>query len=155
MPPKFTLQNLLDYHHSRVELFEVELGKLYHSHLEVTGQIDQLHSEQERLFVELKETQSGELDLQKISLTRSNIRNVQENIARHKKLLQMLEEAIEIKKAELIEVKQDEAVFEKLKEKELDRFNEKQMAIEKVLQDDIYTSKAHRQKEFGIQEELM
>jgi flagellar protein FliJ len=150
MPPHFSLQSILDYHHSRVEVLEVELGKLMQSYREMTEQLNQLNSDQERLYVELKGNQSGELDLQKISQTRINIRKVQSDIEKQQALLQLLSQAVEAKRNDLIEAKQDEAVFDKLKEKEQERYLEKQNSIEKILQDDIYVSKAHRQKSFGV-----
>jgi flagellar protein FliJ len=152
MPPNFSLQSILDYHHSRVEILEVELGKLLQSHKEMTDLLNQLNFDQERLLINLKEAQSGELNLQKIAQTRFNIKKVQSDIEKQKALLQLLVQAVEAKRLELIEAKQDEAVFDKLKEKELERFIEKQNSLERIQQDDIYTSKAHRQKGPEVQE---
>jgi len=98
----------------------------------------------------LKGNQSGELDLQKIAQTRSNIRKVQGDIEQQQALLQLLSQAVEAKRLDLVQAKQDEAVFDKLKEKERERFMEKQNTIEKIQQDDIYVSKAHRQKSYGV-----
>jgi len=44
MPPNFSLQSILDYHHSRVEVLEVELGKLLHSQKEMTDFLQQLNA---------------------------------------------------------------------------------------------------------------
>ncbi|MEI8132702.1 MAG: hypothetical protein WCG34_09720 [Leptolinea sp.] len=155
MPPNFSMQSILDYHHSRVEVLEVELGKLIQSQKEITALLEELMDDQARLFQELKNFQTGDLDLQKIAQTRLNIKIVQENIEKQKALLALLEDAIEAKLLDLVEARQDEAVFDKLKEKEMDRFTEKQLAIEKILQDDIYISSAHRRKSYGVEEEVI
>jgi len=52
---------------------------------------------------------------------------------------------IEDKRVHIVQTKQDESVLEKLREKEWSRFEEKVIRQEKILQDDIYTAKAHAQ----------
>jgi len=144
MPPRFSLQSILDYHHSRVEILEVELGTLVHTRQEIMDMLMFLLKEQERMLEELRDLQSGELDLQTISLIRFNIHRLQENIERQQQALKMLEQAIEAKQMQVIQARQDEAVFDKLKEKELLRFQTRQEVQEKILMDDIYISKARR-----------
>lgn len=144
MAPKFAFQSILDYHHSRVELLEVDLSRLTQARQEGLDQLEGLNTNQNRLFNDLSELQMGEMDLQKIAQTRFNIKRVQNNIEKQQAMLQMLEQAINAKRNELIQARQDEAVFDKLKEKEQVRFDEKVNQQEKLLQDDIYISKAHR-----------
>lgn len=144
MAPKFAFQSILDYHHSRVELLEVDLSRLTQARQEGLDQLEGLNTNQNRLFNDLSELQMGEMDLQKIAQTRFNIKRIQNNIEKQQAMLQMLEQAINAKRNELIQARQDEAVFDKLKEKEQVRFDEKVNQQEKLLQDDIYISKAHR-----------
>jgi flagellar export protein FliJ len=145
MPPRFSLQSILDYHHNRVEILEVELGTLVHTRHEIMDMLMFLMKEQERMLEELRDLQSGELDLQTISLIRYNIHGLQENIERQQQALSMLEKAIETKQMEIVQARQDEAVFDKLKEKELVRFQVRMDQQEKIMMDDIYVSKARRQ----------
>jgi len=145
MPPRFSLQSILDYHHNRVELLEVELGTLVHTRQEIMDMLLSLMKDQERMLEELRDLQNGELDLQTISLIRYNIHRLQENIEKQQQALKMLEQAIEVKQMEIIQARQDEAVFDKLKEKELVRFQVRMDQQEKILMDDIYISKARRQ----------
>jgi flagellar protein FliJ len=145
MPPKFSLQSILDYHHNRVELLEVELGRLLHSRQEIMDLLMALMKEQERMMEELKELQNGELDLPTISLIRYNIHRLQENIEKQQKAMKLLEQAIDNKHMEVVQARQDEAVFDKLKEKELQRYQIHVDNQEKILMDDIYVSKARKQ----------
>ena len=144
MPPKFALQSVLDYHHSRVDVLEGEFGRLIQLKVKAEETLVWFEGEQERLFCELKEMQTGEMDLQGITLTRSNLKRILNDIEKQKQIILALERAIEAKHLELVQARQDEAVFEKLKEKEMERFNEKIHLQEKILLDDIYISKAHR-----------
>lgn len=144
MPPKFSLQSILDYHHSRVEILEVELGTMLHNRHDIMDLLMDLMTEQERLIGNLKELQSGELDLNSIGLIRSNIHHLQGNIEKQQKTLKALEQAIEKKQLEIVQARQDEAIFDKLKEKEFIRFQNKMNEQEKILMDDIYTSKARK-----------
>jgi flagellar export protein FliJ len=144
MPPRFTLQSVLDYHHNRVEILEVELGTLIHTRQEIMDMLLFLLKEQERMLEELRDLQNGELDLQTISLIRYNIHRLQENIEKQQQALKMLEQAIEAKQMQIVQARQDEAVFDKLKEKELLRFQTRMDEQEKILMDDIYISNARR-----------
>ena len=145
MPPKFSLQSVLDYHHRRVEIIEGELGRLMQAKLEALEVLENLNLEQERMLVELSELQSGEMDLSSITQTRFNLRRTQNDIEKQEYIIQSFEKLIQSKQVELVQAKQDEAVFEKLKEKEMAKFMERVNFQEKILQDDIYISKAHRQ----------
>lgn len=145
MPPRFSLQSILDYHHSRVEILEVELGRLVHSRQEIIDTLTFLMKDQERMLEELKELQSGELDLHTISLIRFNIHRLQENIEKQQQTIKLLEEAIEAKQMAVIQARQDEAVFSKLKEKEYNKFQDHMINQEKILMDDIYISNARKQ----------
>ena len=144
MPPRFSLQSILDYHHNRVEILEVELGTMLHNRHGIMDLLMNLMKDQESSIENLKELQSGELDLHSIGLIRSNIRHLQDNIEKQQKSLKALEQAIEKKHLEVVQAKQDEAIYDKLKEKEFMRFQDKLNEQEKILMDDINTSKARK-----------
>jgi flagellar export protein FliJ len=145
MPPKFSLQSVLEYHHRRVEIIESELGRLVQAKVEALGILENLNLSQERMFRQLSELQTGEMDLSGVTQTRFNLRRTQNNIEKQEYIIQSFEKSIASKHVELVLAKQDEAVFEKLKEKEMARYMERVITQEKILQDDIYVSKAHRQ----------
>jgi flagellar export protein FliJ len=145
MPPKFSLQSILDYHHQRVEILELELSRLMHSRQTALEMMQKLMEEQERLIEELSIFQSGEMDLHSMAQSRLNLKRNQAKIKKQKDEIDLIDQAIETKRQEVIQAKQDEAVFEKLREKELERYFEKVNLQEKSLQTDIYISQAHRQ----------
>jgi|WetSurMetagenome_2_1015567.scaffolds.fasta_scaffold133055_2 flagellar export protein FliJ len=143
MPPKFTLQAILDYHHNRVEQFEIELGNLNHKKVELEELINLLLNKKDAYLEELKHLQTGELDLVAIRQVRSNIELLEETIEKRMQDLYQLEILIENKRKELLAAKQDEAVMDNLKEKEIEKYDLKIQAYEKRQQDDIYTSKTN------------
>jgi|WetSurMetagenome_2_1015567.scaffolds.fasta_scaffold222248_2 flagellar export protein FliJ len=145
MTPKFSMQTILDYHHSRVDLLELELSQLLQTKREILGALDSLFTDLDRLYQELTNFQMGEMDLKFISQSRFNIKKTQTNIEKHKEQLVVVDKAIETKQKEIIQARQDEAVFDKLKEKEMGRFEEKIKRQENILQADIYITQAYRQ----------
>lgn len=143
MPPKFTLQAILDYHHNRVEQFEIELGNLNHQKAQIEEVINLLLFKKDEFMDELKHLQTGELDLVAIRQVRSNIDVLEETIEKRMQDLYQMELLIEEKRKELLAAKQDEAVMDNLKEKEIEKYDLKIQAYEKRQQDDIYTSKTN------------
>jgi flagellar FliJ protein len=143
MPPKFSLQSILDYHHSRVETIEVELGQILAVRQQLVDAIADLTQRQGELMNELAEMQSGEIDLQAIIQARYMIKTIQNKLIELRNQLQLIEQAIMDKRQELIQARQDEKVYDNLKDKELERYAEKQREAEKRMQDDIYISRAH------------
>ena len=143
MPPKFTLQAILDYHHSRVEQFEIELGTLNHQKAELEEIINLLLYKKDEFLEELKHLQTGELDLMSIRQVRANIEVVEETIEQRMQDLYQLELLIDEKRKELLSARQDEAVMDNLKEKEIEKYELKIQAYEKRQQDDIYTSQTN------------
>lgn len=146
MPPKFSLQNILEYHHHRVEMLEMEVARLLIAKQQVLDSLSMLFAEQNRLMDELVTYQIGVLDLQAISLSRAYLKQVQVYIAKLQEELKLLEEQIENARMEVVKAKQDEAVYEKLREREWAVYEEKVSQMERRMQDDIYTSKAHTQR---------
>ena len=145
MPPKFSLQAILDYHHKRVEVLEVDLSTLLKAYQQALEVLNELQRNETQLLHDLFELQNGEMDLQKIARTRLAAKAVQAKITAQQNEIQSIEEAIQAKKAEIVQAKQDEAVYEKLRDKELERYQEKVKEQEKRTQDDIYTSRTHLQ----------
>jgi flagellar protein FliJ len=143
MAPKFTLQSILDYHHSRVEQHEIELGNLNAQKTKLEEVISLLYFKKDEYLEELKNLQTGELDLQAIRQVKSNVEVLEETIEQRMQDLYRIEILIEEKRKELLAAKQDEAVMDKLKEKEIEKYDLKIQEYEKRQQDDIYTSQTN------------
>jgi flagellar export protein FliJ len=143
MPPKFSLQPVLNYRHTRVEGFEVELGVLLDARQRGSEFLEKLRSFQKGLFAEMHTQQSGGLmDLEKVAQLRSNLKLIEERIHVQIETLAELDSQVEAKRNELVAAKQDEETLVKLKENELDRYREQQARQESRLQDDIYIAQA-------------
>lgn len=80
MAPKFSLQNVLDIRHEKVEILEIELGKLSAIHQETRNLMNSLKEYQSSLLDQLNETQTGEIDMVKLNLLRLNILQVSKHI---------------------------------------------------------------------------
>ena len=149
MAPKFSKQNILDYHTSRVEILEVELSVILQKKTTAEEILNQLFDSLNRLLEDLSEFQNGILDLNSINQVRFNIRHNQNLIEVKKNELIEIEKEVSKKREELMLAKQDEAVFDKLKEKELDEYHQKVKKQENDLQADIYIALTHR-KQVGV-----
>ena len=145
MPPKFSYQSILDYHHSRVEMLEMELAILNQQYQEIERNIERLSNRKNRLYEELAENQEGELDMKLINHLRNQIDLVNHQIEDQRKQKAQIEVKMRAKQEEVVAAKKEEAVFEKLKEKEMTEWTEKMDQIEKETISDIYISQAFRQ----------
>jgi flagellar export protein FliJ len=143
MPPKFSLQSVLDYQHNRVEQLQVNLSQLETARKLLEDARDATRIEQQSMYDKLVEFQSGEIDLPAVLQTRYNIKRLSERIEKLEAEMAVYDGKIKKARAELIQARQDEAVMEKLKSKELERYFEKQVEQDKRLQDDINTSKTN------------
>lgn len=143
MPPKFSLQGILDYRHSRVEILEVSLSRAMQAHQQAVEVLDNMLLEQQRLFKEMSESQKGEIDLKALTHTRQMTKKIQTMITKQHEEIARLAEEVEKARLILIHAKQDEQVLTTLSEKELLKFAEKQYIQDKQQQDDVYISKAH------------
>ncbi len=150
MAPKFTLQPVLDYRHSRVELLEVELGRLKFNKQRAQEFLKALHEMQSHLYDQLGQYQQGEMDMVKISQVRSNVQLVRQSIEQQEAMLIELDRQVQSKQAEVVEGKQNEEMLVTLKNRALERFQAEQAIQEKRLQDDIYISQAYRRSINGI-----
>jgi flagellar export protein FliJ len=143
MAPKFSLQSVLDYRHNRVELLEVELGRLMRDQQRSQTILDALHDSQARLLDRLGQTQQGEIDLFLVDRLRSSLKGVVERIIQQKLRLQELASQVSAKRQEVVEARQAEEALSILKEKELERFQADQAQQENRQQDDIYIARAY------------
>jgi flagellar export protein FliJ len=146
MPPKFSLQNVLDLRHDLVEALEVELSRLIQ--LKVTHQeaLDAYLVLQKDLMGKLVEAQTGEMDLFKIKMLHENVLTVDRQIITARENLKKISDAVETKLAELIKARQSEETLETLKNKRIETFNAEQAQSEARAQDDIYIAQAFRNR---------
>ncbi len=145
MAPKFSLQPILDYRHTRVEMIEVDLGRLVQAHQHNQAILEVFQRSQANLYEKLNQQQQGELDLLLIAQLRSNLKTVSNSIAQQKTRLQELSAQIQAKRVELISTRQEEEMLVILKAKEVERYQAAQAQQEKRLQDDIYIARAFHQ----------
>ncbi len=149
MAPKFSLQNVLDLRHGKVELFETELGKLLGICQETEAFLAALKESQVGMLDRLNEAQAGEIDLFKMNLIRENLLHLQQRIEITARDLARQKQAAEAKRAELVKAKQDEETLEILKKKRIEVYEAEQVQIEARAQDDIYIARAFRNQQQG------
>jgi flagellar export protein FliJ len=149
MAPKFSLQNVLDVRHGKVELLEIEFSKLLAAQQDTEMRLSSLQEFQRNLLDQLRDAQSGDMDLSKISLLRLNIVQVNTYIENVSLDLARINRAVQEKKTELIKAKQSEETLEILKRKRHEVFLAEQVQIESRAQDDIYIAQAFRNQQQG------
>jgi flagellar export protein FliJ len=149
MPPKFSLQSVLDYYHSRVETLEVELGRLQLAYQQGQAYLDALRANQAELFDKLREKQVGALDLSELDNLRLNLKIVEARIEQQVATLAALAQQIEKQRQLLVAARQDEETLNILKEKEEARYRAEELKQENRLREDIYIAQAHRRAVSG------
>lgn len=149
MAPKFSLQNVLDVRHGKVELLEIELSKLLAAQQETEMRLISLQEFQRDLLDQLKDAQLGEIDLSRISLLRLNILQVNTYIESVSLELARQNHDVKEKRAELVKAKQSEETLEILKRKRHEVYLAEQVQIEARAQDDIYIAQAFRNQQQG------
>jgi flagellar export protein FliJ len=144
MPPKFSLQPVLDFRNNRMDVLEIELGRLLQS--QQRGQIflDALKDSRGRILGQLGSQQQGDIDLFMVSRLQSSLETVHERIVEHEIRLQELAGQVKEKRQEVVLAKQDHEVLVILKDKEIDKYRLEQNHRENRSQDDIYISQAFR-----------
>jgi len=150
MPPKFSLQTVLDVRHSKVESIEIELGQLMHEKQEKEDFLETLITALDTLHTTLQERMSGEIDLFSINHLRANINQISEGIISAKYAIEDLAEKVENKRLQLVEAKKEEESLKILKNKEYERFLEGEKEKEKRFVDDVYISQGFRQKKTEV-----
>jgi flagellar export protein FliJ len=144
MGPKFSLQAVLDFRHSRVESLEMELAKLqetYQQGLDMQAQTQQALAQ---LYQSLQQEQSGELDLFKIDHLRQDAHMTRERLEQIKQALVALAERLENKRQEIVTARQAEESLNILKEKENQRWQAELLIAENRQQDNVYIAQAFR-----------
>lgn len=153
MSPKFSLQSVLDYRHSRVEALETELGQLLSTQQRMHLVLENLYATQASLFGEMSSQQSGEIDLDRLQRIRVHLHLLEKQIKRQQQMLAEIAQQIDAKRAEVVHAKQDEEALEILRKRERQRYDEALRQREARLQEDIYIAQAYRQEqERGDQE---
>jgi flagellar export protein FliJ len=150
MAPKFSLQNVLDIRHGKVELLQIELGNLLAAQQETESRLFTLQEFHSSLLEELSLAQSDEFDLTRINLLRLNILQVQAYMESLTLELARQKQAAEDKQAELIAARQSEETLEILKRKRYEVYQAEQLQIESRAQDDIYIAQAFRNQRQGV-----
>ena len=149
MAPKFSLQNVLDIRHGKVELLQIDLSKLMNAQQETESRLFALQEFQVELLEQLSLAQSGEIDMVKINLLRLNILQINAYIESLTLELARQKQAVEDKRAELVTAKQSEETLEILKRKRHELYLAEQLQIESRAQDDIYIAQAFRNQRQG------
>lgn len=147
MPPKFSLQNVLDLRKSKVESLEIELGKLLSAKQEMEMLLNSLYETRTDLLEKLFLEQQGEMDLFNLSMLRANIVATDERIQLVMKNIAEQELKIDQKRQEIVLAKQDEETLEILKDKQRVAFEKEMAEKEAKQQDDIYIAHAFRQRQ--------
>jgi len=150
MPPKFSLQPVLDYRHNRVEVLEVELGRLLQTQQRGLTILEALQDSRGRIINQLKDGQQGDIDLFMVSRLRSSLNNINERITQQETYLIELNYQVQEKRNEVISAKQDDEALQTLKDREIERYMAEQAQKENRLQDDIYISRAYRQMNSSV-----
>lgn len=149
MTPKFSLQNVLDIRHGKVELLEIELGKLLIAYQKTQALLLSLQEYQVSLWDELSAAQIGEIDLFNIQLMRSNILQVNKRIEGTALELAKQDQEVKDKRNELVKAKQSEETLKILKQNRQEVYLAEQVQIESRAQDDIYIARAFRNQHQG------
>jgi flagellar export protein FliJ len=144
MAPKFSLQSVLDFRHGKVELLEVELGKMLSAHLETQSLLVALQEYQTSILEQLSVAQTGEIDLIMMNLLRLNVLQIARHIDQVQLELKKQEREITAKRTEMVKAKQSEETLETLKRNRHEIYIAEQVQIESQVQDDIYIARAFR-----------
>lgn len=148
--PKFSLQNVLDIRHDKVERLEIKLSNLLAA-CQKTEILLLSFKESQIFYMErLNTIQSGEIDLVEMNFLRSNILLLDERIRIVSLELARQKQDVEEKRTELIKAKQGEETLEILKKKRNEVYLEEQVQIEARIQDDIYIARAFRNRQLGV-----
>jgi flagellar export protein FliJ len=144
MAPKFSLQSVLDFRHSRVEALEMEYSKLLEAQQEGLLMQEQNREALKDLYALLRQEQSGDMDLITVQHLRRDTRSVSERLEQIGQALVVLAGRIEAKRYEIVAARQAEETLTTLKDKEITRWQAEKVRVENRQQDDTYISRAFR-----------
>lgn len=142
MAPRFSLQPVLDYRHTRVEALEVELGQLQGEREKTLEFMESLRNRRRGLLDDMRLQQSGELDFLMLNQMKTNLKSTEVRILKTQALLREIDKAITAKRAEMVAAKQEEEALVVLKNKEVERYQAELNRREIRQQDDIYIAQA-------------
>lgn len=142
--PKFSLQSVLDYRHTVVEMLEVELSQLQAALQQARETLAAMQGFRQQLFEMINNQKQGDLDLEHLNRLHGNIRMVERQIERQQQRIEELADLAEAKRLEVVKARQDEEALHILKRKEQERTQAKLDQQETRMQDDIYISQAFR-----------
>jgi flagellar export protein FliJ len=144
MAPKFGLQSVLDFRHSRVEALELDFSKLQEVRrqgLEMQAAYRQNLSD---IYTRLQAGQEGDIDLFAIQHLRQDSLTIKKQLDQIVEALALLDGRIEDKRKEIVAARQAEETLNTLKNKETDRWQAEQVLIEGKQQDNVYIAQAFR-----------
>ncbi|MBN1267445.1 MAG: flagellar export protein FliJ [Anaerolineales bacterium] len=147
MPPKFSLQPVLDYRHRRVEAMEIELGRMMREKNRAEEKLRSFFTRQHEVLEEIRIVQEGDLDIQRIRQLYNGLRNLQKMIDNQKIILTEMMQRIEEKRKKIVNARQDEETLEILKDKEEERILVEENRKENALRDDIYIAQAYHKSQ--------
>jgi flagellar export protein FliJ len=149
MAPKFALQNVLDVRHSKVEMLEIELGKLNGQKVTLQERLAGLFAGQDALMEQLSGLLQGEMDLFSVACTRADLEDVKNSIAATREAIDALDLLIERTRQNLVSARQAEEALGILKKKLIEAHAIEQAQKEARLQDDLYIARAFRDQAQG------
>lgn len=144
MGPKFTLQSVLDFRHSRVEALEMDFAKLNEAHRQGLTMQAECQQALAGVYARLHQAQNGDLDLFAIRHLREDALTQKDQLDQIGQALRVLEERIEAKRQEIVAARQGEETLNTLKQKEIDTWTTEQAVQEGRQQDNIYIAQAFR-----------
>jgi flagellar export protein FliJ len=147
MPPKFTLQTVLDVRHSRAEALEVEFSKLLAREQQMFNEIENLENTKDSLMSKLHDQMTGDMDLFVVAHLRANINQLGIAIENSHISLANLQIEIERKRRQLISARQAEETLDILKRKEIKKYKELEVIHENKEQDDVYISQNFQKRQ--------
>ena len=147
MPPKFSLQTVLDVRHSRAEALEVEFSKLLAQERQLFNEIENLENTKDSLMSRLHDQMSGDMDLFVVAHIRANINQYIQAIETCHIALANLQVEIENKRRQLVAARQAEETLDILKRKEIKRYKDLEVIHENKEQDDIYIARNYQKRQ--------
>lgn len=118
----FSLQSVLSYKESLVDLLERQLAQLLSTRSAVETVLVSLHQERQGIHHRLIAERQGVLQLDRLRYYRSYLDWLGECIEARERQLAQLDEEIEKKRGEVVSGMQEKRMLEKLKEKAKERF---------------------------------
>ena len=118
----FSLQPVLAYKESMVDLLERQLAQLLAERTRLQAVLSALRARRSETHVLLQREQRGTLRLGRIPQPRLYLGGLRERIEEGQRRLVELEARIDAKRGELVAMMQDKEMLERLKEKAEDRF---------------------------------